>query len=128
MKVYDFVRTVFAQAGIDDQGAIERGVGTARAMGFKDGFDPSDQRVLGKVLLRRGNAPIVAGSHAGQPVTASIAKEKVTASTNFDEIESLRGRNLCPRCKKEMNPGVKLADYQMAKYCKGCRVALWPDN
>ncbi len=125
-KVYDFVRTVLASAGIEDSGLIEKSVGTVRSMGFEDLLDLSDQRVLGKILLAR--APTMSGSHAGRQVTASASTEPVTASTKFEEIDSLRGRNLCPRCKKEMNPGVKLADYQTAKYCKGCKVALWPNN
>lgn len=127
MTVYDFVRSVCAQAGINDGATVEKLVGTARTMGFEDGkFDLSDQKQLGKILLP--NAPKTAGSHAGKPVTASADPQSVVAHTRFEEIESMRGKNLCPRCKKEMNPGVKLADYQTAKYCKTCKVALWPDD
>ncbi len=126
MKVYDFVRVVFAEVGITDTATIQKIVGTARSMGFEDGLNLTDQKQLGKILLAR--APKTAGSHAGIPVTASVDPQPVAAHTRFEEIESLRGQNLCPRCKKEMNPGVKLADYQTAKYCKGCKVALWPDQ
>ena len=126
MKVYDFVRAVLEQAGTPDAATVEHAVGTARAMGFEDGIDLTDQRQLGKILLSR--APKTAGSHAGQPVTASVDPQSVVAHTRFEEIESMRGKNLCPRCKREMNPGVKLADYQTAKYCKTCKVALWPDD
>lgn len=126
MKVYDFVRMVLKQAGIQDAATVERFVGDARVMGFHDDMDLTDERQLGKLLLSR--APQVAGSHAGRPVTASVDLKSVTAATKFEEIDSLRAKNLCPRCKREMNPGVKLADYQTTKYCKHCKVALWPDD
>lgn len=126
MTVYNLVRMVLATTGITDTSTIQKFVGTARTMGFEDDMDLTDELALGKILLSR--APKTAGSHAGIPITASVDPQPVVAHTRFEEIESLRGKNLCPRCKKEMNPGVKLADYQMAKYCKGCKVALWVDQ
>ena len=127
MRLYHIVQGVLAEAGIDDRGTIEKHMGTACTMGFDPTreLSPYDQQMLERILTSQLRAPKDAGLQAGKAVTASVAAESVTAHTRFEEIESLRGQNLCPRCKKEMNPEVKLADYQVAKYCKHCKVALW---
>jgi len=121
MTVYNFVRNVLTTAGIQDLHVVQKFVGTARTMGFEGDLSDGDQRLLKKLVLDR-----VAST--GKQVTASAGAEKFTSHARFEEIDSLRGRNLCPRCKTEMNPAVKLADYQIAKYCKACKVALWPDE
>jgi len=123
MHIYKLVRMMLAGAGITDTPTIQKYVGTARTMGFEDELSDSNTKLLTDLLLPR----IAKKRKEIKPIKVTAAVDSVAGHVRFDEIDSLRGRNLCPRCKKEMNPGVKLADYQITKYCKHCKVALWPN-
>jgi uncharacterized protein with PIN domain len=57
---------------------------------------------------------------------ASSTEAPISSTAKFQEIHSFMSENKCPRCKKAME-SVKLANYEKANYCPGCKVALWAD-
>jgi len=124
MNIYQLVAEACAKAQIEDTQTVHRLVGTLRSAGFPNEIAGAHIATATQIVLER-IAPsriVTAGTEVGEVEP----DEPLSPTAKFDEIESLRGKNLCPRCKREMSD-VKLSDYRKAKHCKSCKVALWKD-
>ncbi len=117
-----------------DTGTVQRFVGTLRTAGFPSSLDSERERKMAMELLARCASretprELPQDKDGGEQIskTAAPAEAAVPALGRFDTIDDLRGKSVCPRCKKDMVM-VKLSAYEGAKYCSTCRVALWPDD
>ncbi len=125
MNIYQLVSDTCNQADVSDLSTVHRLVGTLRSAGFTDELSDSQCTTAVQILQARILPKRMA-------VTAAVEEadvhtdEPLSPKAKFEEIEALRGKNLCPRCKREMNE-VKLSDYRKSKYCRSCKVALWAD-
>jgi hypothetical protein len=122
MNIYNLVQHVCADAKVTiSTSGVQRLVGTLRAAGFTDTLNTHETGIATDIISSRINK-------LGTPSLRTAGIEAPIASTaRFEEIESLRSKNKCPRCKSDMEQ-VKLATYELAKFCKACKVALWMDQ
>jgi len=129
MNIYQFVKdTCSEQNPSINTAEVQTLVGTLRSAGFQDELRPIELVLVRQLVLSRLAKPQVRTA-AVQTADADIRKAPtvmvpMTSQARFDEIDALRGKNLCPRCKKGTEV-VKLSNYQPSRYCKKCRVALW---
>jgi len=128
MNIYTFVRDTCTKANFGvNTGAVQRLVGTLRAAGFQDDLSTKDAQIATQIINKR-----LKQISSPEMRTAGV-ESPISSTAKFEEIESLRSKNLCPRCKSTMDE-VKLATYnktkaayEKAKFCKRCKVALWID-
>lgn len=122
MNIYNLVQDVCGDAGVTiSTSGVQRLVGTLRAAGFKDSLNQHETGIATKIISSRI-------SKLDDPNLRTAGVEApITSTARFEEIESLRSKNLCPRCKNSMEQ-VKLSKYEPAKFCKACKVALWMDQ
>lgn len=121
MNIYALVRHTCEESGFSvATGAVQRLVGTLRSAGFSDSLSSSEVVQVKRILAKRFKE-----LSSPQLRTAEV-ESPITSTAKFEEIETLRSRNLCPRCKSEMEE-VKLANYEKARFCAKCKVALWID-
>jgi ribosomal protein S27AE len=125
MNIYDFVSGVCRKRTLDvNTAAVQRLVGTLRCAGFSDDIVTTEQALAETMLvdrLRHLDDPTL---HVASDLSSSISP--IPSTAKFEEIDTLRSKNMCPRCKKSMEM-VKLANYEKAAYCTSCKVALWTD-
>jgi hypothetical protein len=122
MNIYTLVQSVCSDADVAiSTSGVQRLVGTLRAAGFEDRLDARQAGLAKQIISNR-----ISKLDAPNLRTAGVVAP-ISSTARFEEIESLRSKNKCPRCKSNMEQ-VKLATYEPAKFCKRCKVALWMDQ
>ena len=103
MNIYKLVQDSCAHAKVEiSTGGVQRLVGTLRAAGFSDTVADHEVKTAVSIIHKRI-------SRLDTPNVRTAGVEAPIASTaQFEEIEALRSKNKCPRCKKDMEQ-VKLA-------------------
>lgn len=132
--LYDVSKEFCASTEISqDTSTVQRLVGTLRTAGFPKYLSDRERKMALDLLKRcasRENPRVpMKDLDNADPIskTAAASEAAVSSVGRFDAIDDLRGKSVCPRCKKDMIM-VKLSAYEGAKYCSMCRVALWPDD
>ena len=94
MNIYTLVQDVCAGADvIISTSGVQRLVGTLRSAGFKDSLDARESVVATTIIssrINKLNTPNIRTAGIEAPIS-SVAK--------FQEIDDLRSKNKCPRCK-----------------------------
>jgi ribosomal protein S27AE len=127
MNIFTFVSNVCAtnEVSVNSSG-VQRLVGTLRVAGFADEIKPAES-LLAQQLIE-GRLHKISNGQFRQAAAVSTSKvEPINSKAHFEEIDSFRSKNVCPRCKSNMER-VKLANYEESAYCPRCKVALWMDS
>jgi len=123
MNIYELVNNVCKKNAFDlNTSGVQRLVGTLRSAGFSDTLSALETTQAQQILEKRLQA--VSSPTLRTAANASVAP--ISSLAKFEEIDSFRTKNVCPRCKSKMER-VKLAKYEKAAYCPTCKVALWTD-
>jgi len=127
MNIHKFVSDICAANDVSvNTSGVQRLVGTLRAAGFSTDIR-SDESILAQQIIEGRLHQISKGKFRQAAVVQTSRQEPISSRAHFEKIESFRAKNVCPRCKSNMER-VKLANYEESAYCAGCKVALWLDS
>lgn len=127
MNIHKFVSDICASNDVSvNTSGIQRLVGTLKAAGFSTEIK-GNQVILAQQIVEGRLHQISKGKFRQAAAVQTSRLEPISSRAHFEKIDSFRVKNVCPRCKSNMER-VKLANYEESAYCAGCKVALWLDS